>query len=516
MIQITSRRGLLLITPVPPELEKELSFWEMTAKTKGFFYRDRDSGEFREGVKRDGYKSEKIGLITTINGVGCCNRGLLRRIVTFLDAMLMPWQFIEENPLTPFHFGPDVVAGLRPEQMRNLMNILVEIGSGQVGGNVPGSGKVPPSAGSAGALISATMATGKTTIIAALIRCFPTIEILVITKKKAVIRRLETGLMELLPDIKDEIGVYFGDKKMERRITVCSEALLDAFDVTRKRLLIHDEVHNSSGEAISVKLASYTLAIKVGFSGTIERHSKFKFIESLFGPVVDTISDQEAEELGRVTKMTVYVVKVDKGPDIAGLKEHILEREGITENHRRNLKAKEVVAAAPENLQLIMFVRTVDHIDRLTEKYLEGFTVYHGGLPNSVRKDIEERFCAGQITRLLATDAFSEGVDTTHVSIVCEWGWSGTDQTVSQRAGRSRRRSEGKYRSLVITPSDDWEIATEIPGAFKENPLLNKRRKRVLNYKKRGWPVVKVKSVKDINFSQITQSDDENSGDSQT
>jgi superfamily II DNA/RNA helicase len=153
-------------------------------------------------------------------------------------------------------------------------------------------------------------------------------------------------------------------------------------------------------------------------------------------------------------------------------------------------------------------------------KYLSGdFVAYNGNMPNSVRKSIEERFCSGEIKRLLATDAFSEGVDTTHVSVVMEWGWSSTDQTVSQRAGRGRRKSPGKNLSLVITPSDDWEILTSIEGVTKDNPLHSKRRKRVLNYKKRGWPVRKVRTVKEIDFSQIRTSgdfSDKTSGESQT
>ncbi len=509
---IISKDGFLFISPVPPGLEEELRFWELVQKFKEFNFTDRETQERRSGMRRDGYKGQWSSLITVAHGTGCCTKGLLRRILNFMVVNGIPHSFEERRALAPFHFGPDVVAPfvlengtaiqMRPEQIRALISILCEIGSGQEG--APGDGLVPPAAGSGGALLSATMSTGKTTIIAALIRCFPAVRVLVVTKKKSVIRRLRDGLTELLPEIAHEIGEFHGGKKDERRVTVCSEALLDSFDTTRVRLVIHDEVHNSSGTVVAGNLLAYDHAIKVGFSGTIERHPRLKFIESLFGPVVDTISDQEAEDLDRVSKMKVYVLKTHSGPDISGKKEHALERDGITHNHRRNRLAKDVCLAIPPEMQTIVFVRTIEHIDVLMEKHLPpGFVVYHGQLKDKERKDIEKRLCSGEITRLIANDALSEGVDTTHVRVILEWGWSTTDMTVSQRGGRGRRKTKGKRLGLIITPSDDWEIGTEMEGVEKENPLHAKRVSRVANYSRRGWPIIKVNEAEEIDFAEV-------------
>ena len=513
MIEIVSRAGYLFITPVPPGLSEELRFWEVVDVIQPFEFRDRETGEMVSATRRAGYKGQWSDLLSIQLGVGCCQRGLLRRVVNFLTLSGISFTYRDDNPLMPFHFGPDVVAPfhckdgsfitMRPEQQRALLAILCEIGCGQEGAEL-GNGKLPPSAGSGGALISATMATGKTLIIAALCRCFPRAKILITSKKKSVVRRLVDGLTEYLKPIAHEIGEYHGGKKFERRITVCSEALLDSFDTSQVHVLIHDEVHNSSGQKIAVAVTSYVSAAKIGFSGTIERHKRLKFIEAMYGPIVDTISDAEAEELGRVAKVKVYVLKTHKGPDVSGKTELALERHGVTNNHRRNQLLAEVCCAIPEDVQTIIFVRTIEHIDLLIEKYLPpGFVVYHGQLKNKDRERIEKGLCSGEITRLIANDALSEGVDTTHVRVILEWGWSTTDQSVSQRGGRARRKAKGKGIGILVTPSDDWEISTPMEGVTKDNPMLDKRRARVSNYSKRGWEVIKVNDVSEIDFNEV-------------
>lgn len=511
MIEIISRGGYLFITPIPQGLDEELRFWEIVDVVKSFSFRDED-GEKVTGTRRSGYKGQWANLLSDHMGVGCCQRGLLRRVINFIWGSGLQFTFKEENPLMPFHFGPDVVApfcskdgpiSMRPEQQRALLHILCEIGCGQEGA-VLGNGLVLPSPGSGGALISATMSTGKTLIIAGLIRCFPNAKIIVTSKKKSVVRRLFDGLTEYLKPIEHEIGIYYGPKKNERRITVCSEALLDSFDTSQVRLLIHDEVHNSSGQQIALAVTAYIIAAKVGFSGTIDRHARLKFIEAMYGPVVDTISDEEAESLDRVAKVKVYVLKTHKGPDVSDMNELTLERHGVTNNHQRNKLAGQVSRAIPQGIQVIIFVRTIAHIDVLMDKYLPpGFVVYHGQLGDTERRDIETRLCSGEITRLIANDALSEGVDTTHVKVILEWGWSTTDQTVSQRGGRARRKAKGKNIGIVVTPSDDWEIPTELDGVSKDNPMKMKRVNRVSNYSKRGWEVVKVDQISQINFDEV-------------
>lgn len=510
MIKITSRAGYLIISPLPKVLEEELGFFDLVDKIKTFKYRDRDTGEMIEGTKRDGYVNVWVSLLaiteTASGRVGCCSKGLYRRIERLLKINNLPFQYIEESPLDEFEFGPHVVSGGRPEQVSALLDLLAEVGCGQIGWQSDPN-KLRPREGSGGAILSATMATGKTYIIAMLCRCFPNTKILVVTKKKAVLRRLYEGLTEILPEIAHDIGIYYGDAKRERRITVVSEALIDSFDQSQVGLIAYDEVHNATGQVIAAKLLEYSRAIKIGFSGTIERHKKYQFVESMFGPVASRITDEDAERLDRVSPLDVYVVDVNKGPDISAYKEVVLERKGITFNDDRNRLIGEIARMIPADMQTIVFVRTIDHINELVDEgYLPpGFVIYHGQLKDSERQRIEKGLCDGSILRLVANDALSEGVDTTHVRVILEGGWSTTDQTVSQRGGRARRRAEGKERGALITLADNWEIINKANGESVTNPLKAKASRRIANYSRRGWPVHKVKSPQEIDFSKINK-----------
>lgn len=498
-----SVNGLLYVTPFTDYLKKDLQFYDMVPLVKKISFRDKKTGEMKEFDKRDGYEHKSIDLFTVCeeNSTGITHKGLFRRIAGLIHKNGDTFSFDDKDPLKEFFFDKSVIDGLRPEQVRVLLNILGEINTGQDGWK---SGKPvpPPGAGSGGALVEATMSTGKTHIIAALLKCFPTSQCLVVTKKRSVMSRLLSGLSELLPGQK--IGIFHGTKKDKQRITVCSEALLDAFDTSQVSLIIYDEVHNASGAVVSSTLLCFNKAIKVGLSGTLRKHLKRKFIEAIFGPIVDVITDEEAEEKDMVSAIKIYALHVPRGPDISRYEDVALERWGITNNQIRNEMIRDVVVAIPPDLQLIIFVRTIEHMANLCENFLSGdFVQYHGQLSAKEREIIEAKIISGELKRIVANDALSEGVNTTKLRVMIEAGWSITDQTVSQRAGRGRRKDKGKNLGVIVTFLDDWEIPDLLQGMTKSNPLQARAEKRISNYKSRGWPILKIHNPDEINFSEI-------------
>jgi superfamily II DNA or RNA helicase len=501
-IQITIIDGVLKIVPFPEYLKAPLSFHDLVQVMEPFSYRKKGTGEIVTGERRAGYKNETRPLYTELQEIGgaVTHRGLFRRVLSLVGQNQDEAVVECRDHLPSFTFSPEVVRGLREEQVRVVLKVLSEVGTGQKGWqNNPRF--VKPHPGSGGALIEATMSTGKTHIIGALIRCFPDVKILVVTKKKSVVKRLVDGLSELITS--EPVGVFFGPKKDPRRITVCSEALLDSFDTSQIGLILYDEVHNASGEVVSNILLQFDRAIKVGLSGTLSSHKKKKFIESIFGPIVDTITDEEADEKGLVSPIKIYALHVPKGPDVSGHADVALERWGITKNVHRNKLIAQVVQLVPPDMQMIVFVRTIDHIEELLEKLPPGFVAYHGQLSDSERSRIEAGVMSGNIKRLVANDSYSEGVDTTKLRVMVEAGWSINDETVSQRAGRNRRRDAGKNLGVVITFLDDWEIPCQVEGMSKKNPLKDRALSRIRNYTKRGWPVLKINDPKEIDFSEI-------------
>lgn len=500
-IEISFVEGLLHIAPFPEYLQKDLKIYDMVPKMVPFSYRNKKTGELIEGQRKDGYLNVASEMFTRSEATGGAftHRGLFRRIAGLVKKNGDTLCANQDNALPSFEFNHSVIEGLREEQVRVLLNILAELGSGQVGWQ-DNPNLIQPAPASGGALVEATMSTGKTHIIAAFIKCFPTVEILVVTKKRSVMQRLVDGLVELLPN--EEIGIFQGAKKRRERITVCSEALLDTFDVSQVRVIVYDEVHNASGEQVSNTLLCYTKAVKLGLSGTLKNHKRKKFLQAIFGPVVDTITDEEADEKNLVSPVKVYALHVPEGPDVAGYGEVQLERWGITRNKRRNRLIKSVAELVPLDMQLIIFVRTIEHIEELST-LLPWFTVYHAQLSNKEKDEIEKGIMSGDLKRIIANDALSEGVNTTKLRVMIEAGWSIGDQTVSQRGGRNRRKDEGKKLGVIITFLDDWEIPDQIVGMTKVNPLKGRAESRISNYKTRKWPVLKVKNPSEIDFSEI-------------
>lgn len=500
-IEIVISNGLLTVTPFPEYLKKPLSFYELVTVMKPFEYRDK-SGKLCSGERKDGYENKLRPLFTEIESTGgaVTHRGLFRRIHNLILENGDTPKISRKCTLPSFVFSREVVEGLLEEQQRVLLNVLSEIGTGQVGWE-KNSFLVQPHPGSGGALVEATMSTGKTFIIAALIKCFPHVNVLVVTKKVSVINRLVSGLSEIIKT--EPIGVFFGLKKQPQRVTVCSEALLSSFDTNQIGLIIYDEVHNSSGEVVSSILLQFDRSVKIGLSATLSNHKKKKFIESIFGPIVDTIDDEEADQKNLVAPVKVYALHIDKGPDISGHVETGLERWGITRNSHRNKLIAQIVERVPEHMQLIIFVRTIDHIEELMSKLPPGFSVYHGQLSGPERSRVEAGIISGELKRIVANDALSEGVNTTKLRVMIEAGWSINDETVSQRAGRNRRKDDGKKMGIIITMLDDWEIKGDVEGLSKTNPLKQRAASRLRVYEKRKWPVLKIKKIDEIDFSEI-------------
>lgn len=504
-INITSSEGLLFINPFPLYLREELKFWEMRVKMEDGVYRDKKTGQLKEFKKKVGYEGSSKELFSLMpDGVtGLTHRGLLRRILNSLNQQgVSEVKYHDLTPLPQFHFGPEVIKGLYPEQARAVMSVLCELGTGQRGWE-SNPAFIRPGIGSGGAMLSATMATGKTHILGAFIRCFPTENILVVTKNVPVVLRLEEGLNELLPEL-GGVGLYYGGCKRKSRVTVCSEAMIEHFDSTRVGVILHDEVHNASGDQISSALLQFNRSVKIGVSGTIEKHPKKLFIESIYGPIVDTISDQEAEELGRVSPVKVYAVGVPNGPNVDSDQDEQKERWGITRNKCRNQIIKAVCDRVPEDMQLIVFVRTIEHIEELTEKgFLTGYTVYHGQLKPKERRELEKKITSGEIKRIVANDALGEGVNTKNMMVSVEAGWNIAERGVSQRAGRNRRKRDDKNIGIIVTFQDNWKNPTDTVHDLETTCLKRRADEKLGHYRARGWPVIRVDRPEEIDFQEI-------------
>lgn len=523
-VDIVANDGMLWLMPPVAELQEDLKFWCRKPVKEAYSYFDRRKGEQVSGERFAGMTGsyEMLYSLTEDGSYMVINEGLFHRVTNVLAANGYGYTYRRIAPLPEFDFGSHILAPMwseehqaflpmRPEQISAVIHLLAASGCGRRGGPTP-------TPGSGGGLANLTMSTGKTFLIAALIRAFRHLKIVITTYRSSVVRRLYDGLNEILNPEGIQIGMVTGSVKKREDICVCTDKSLTEFDPDEVGLILYDEVHRAGADNTSQDLLAFKKAVKFGFSGTIKSHDRLRYIESIFGPVAYEFEDEEAEALGRVSPVKCYALSVPDGVIVHGANNAQKESRVITNNKFRNQVIQQVAERVPDDMQFIIYVRTIEHIEVLRDKFLPpGYEVYHAELPQKEKLRLEAGIYDGSIKRMIANSSFSEGVDTTKLRVLLNADWTASDQTVSQRGGRNRRNDDGKLLGIIIDLRDDWienkrkahleelGMAGDMIPEDMEKPdnLFTKAKSRISRYKKRGWPVINIDSAAEIDFTEV-------------
>jgi ATP-dependent DNA helicase RecQ len=120
----------------------------------------------------------------------------------------------------------------------------------------------------------------------------------------------------------------------------------------------------------------------------------------------------------------------------------------------------------------IVYAATVRAVEQVTEELrLAGHDVarYHGRLPKGERTRHQERFMAGQLRAIVATNAFGLGIDKPDIRFVVHHDFPGSLEAYYQEAGRAGRDGESARCTLLF---DDRDRRTQLFFLGGKHPRL--------------------------------------------
>ena len=168
---------------------------------------------------------------------------------------------------------------------------------------------------------------------------------------------------------------------------------------------------------------------------------RLREVRSLLGDVpvaalTATATPEVREDIVRQLRLRDPAVLVT-GFDRRNLHWHVMQAKNDSERDRlllRLLKGREGSA--------IVYASTRKNVDALTA-LLNGMGTravgYHAGLPDRDRKRIQDEFMSGQVSTVVATNAFGMGIDKGDVRVVVHYNMPGNLEAYYQEAGRAGR-----------------------------------------------------------------------------
>jgi superfamily II DNA or RNA helicase len=339
---------------------------------------------------------------------------------------------------------------------------------------------------------------GKSFMIGMVASIFRQARIDVVSKRIPVIEKtIYPELCGMLPSV----GICTGSRKvLGRRVTCFSAGSLHKSD-GKADILLWDECHEAAGDSFAAGIAKYTRARRYGLSAShdMRNDGKDARLEGIFGPVIYSLSYQEAEAHDLVVPIVVKWRSVHGDANIcAGLVDTEKYRAGIwTNTHRNRLVAEDASSYKPDE-QVLVVVDTIEHAVHL-KKLLPGFTLVHaeGGMserdrryyvkhklispdePEMTRRRLDalkNGFESGALKKVIATTVWNVGVNFRRLGVLvrADAGAAGSDDI--QILGRVSRAFEGKDFGVIHEYEDQFDSGYRAKACARER-----------NYESRGF-----------------------------
>lgn len=444
------------------------------------------------------YVFEKTDLYTVRDGRAYFMPGLLPKVESMLKDSALTYT-INRHVDTEIRPAPDWsnVDDLRGRQLEVLATIAV----------------------SDGGIIKAATGYGKSFIIKQILKMFPTLKILIVSKAQAVVRELYKRAVEAVGD--DAGCVYAGiNNSIGKRVVVTTTRSLHKIPEEEVQLLLFDEAHALGVNDCADQLKRFTHCRRFGFTATPYRSDGSEImLECFFGPRLVDIDYEESVEQGNVTQINYIMIDVDRGPtfiedDINAGKttsQLFKKRWAYWKNRNRNQAIAYVVKTAMDRgLQVLVMLETLEHAVILNQ-YLPDLPVVHYGgssksfdgvaenllkdsdmrevfrqyaiatgmddtdmvkvaikymtdkytLKSKQKNEVADKMASGELRGAIATMTWSEGVDFKQLNVLVRADGMVSKVRNDQIPGRLSRLWGNKNRGLLVDFNDNWTPWTQ-------------------------------------------------------
>ena len=335
---------------------------------------------------------------------------------------------------------------------------------------------------------------------------------------------------------KESIGVYFGERKEIREITISTyQSIINKLALIRNsNMIVFDEMHLLTDSALTLRKIFDVLQEEdncankkalLGLTATIdEQHPNYNTVVSLLPPVKKYMI-REAVEDGRLAKPIVIPIKVkltfeekklydDYSTKIRNISDELnvsdpqlmsslLRKGGFSaklarawfENvrNRKNLincaqnklfAATDLIATKHPSERIMVFSETIESIKKLKdilekEKGIKSMII-ESKLKSKDRQDILSKW-GTDFYPLLSVHTLEIGYDVPQVRIAIILASTSNMNQAAQRIGRILRRAEGKNTALIYTIYLSGTHDYNHLGIVKQATQIDGKRKEVNN-----------------------------------
>lgn len=502
MVEVALKDGLLEIRRPPGFLEKELTY-------------DRSSYDLR--TRKMKFERERLFAEMDIDGVHmyATMPGFAHRVLSALRKAGIQHEF--KDLRTPFP-EPDVakaIQGARDYQIEIIYNMLM----------------------AGGGILEGPTGLGKTFVSAGLIKAFDPEEwkirgtplSLFACPAKDINRKNAEELQRFIPD--REVGcVMSGTNRWSDDIVCITIDSLHLVNPDEVGLLIVDEMHTLASDTRAEELSKFKKAMRFGVSATPEGRSDGKDIvaEGLLGPVVVKKSYQDMVKAGALVPIEVFWLPLP--PPSIGIDRYcrykLREKKvlyAMEENDNLSREIADILRSVEEDVQVLCMTQHINQISNIHQRcgsdvrYMHADTSFKrvdkrtgesyelqyptvGPVTAQQRKQAYEDFRSGEIMKIVASGAWSTGVDFPRLDVVINSYGAASSILTKQVAGRASRKSKDKDVASIVEFWPSWDREFPENPSSRPGPNLRAAMARKKSYKELGFTQRWIQNIMDLPF----------------